>query len=559
MKLISIYAENFGPYKEFSFSPFDSLQLIQGKTGSGKSTIPDIVCWALFGITAKDGKADEVIPWWEPNAITHTVITLNHNGILYLIERWRSNNSSKNDLRYSIGEEDYKRGKNITETQCHINEAIGFSSHDYLMSSYFCEFSPTANFFLSDAKNKRKVFEGIVDLSFPVLVAEKSAEAKKKAKAELAAKKQNRDKLSGAVEQLIFSLKQAEIESCEWEKVKDKQIKELNIKYAEYESTRQDNIKRIQQQRDDWEEESRRSVKEMQEKLVNLNKIECELQDIEDQIKEAKKKKCPSCNTPIKYSNLMEKKLFINNNLTQLKSIKEKLGYKTLAVNPFESKLLMLEKDHNPFYSALKEQEKSENPYLYSIGNQKNTIEIKNKQLYEADTQVNNLIYYCSSLSQIYEFSFALRAKLLDQIITRIEDSTNTFLERHFDSEMRISFSVLDGDSIDVSITKNGNPCVYKQLSKGQRQLLKLCFATSVMQSTADNLGINFDTLWFDEALDGLDTELKLKAFSLFEEIQKVHQSVLIIEHSTEFSQLFFHKHFVTLDGDESSVSSTNA
>lgn len=54
MKVLTLEIEGFGPYREaqhVDFAAFDGegLFVITGKTGAGKSTILDAICFALYG------------------------------------------------------------------------------------------------------------------------------------------------------------------------------------------------------------------------------------------------------------------------------------------------------------------------------------------------------------------------------------------------------------------------------------------------------------------------------------------------------------------------------
>ncbi|WP_238842689.1 AAA family ATPase [Vagococcus hydrophili] len=73
MQPISLKLENFGPYENslIDFSNFyaQSLFLITGKTGAGKTTIFDGMCYALYGSTsgayAKEKKCAQILLKWE--------------------------------------------------------------------------------------------------------------------------------------------------------------------------------------------------------------------------------------------------------------------------------------------------------------------------------------------------------------------------------------------------------------------------------------------------------------------------------------------------------------
>jgi ABC-type lipoprotein export system ATPase subunit len=95
---------NFGSYKhlEFDFNS-NGLTLISGPTGSGKSTLCDIVPWILFGRTSKGGAVDEVRSWDAEEATTGTLM-------LHGISITRSR--KPNDLTI-----DGRRGKDLNDTQ----------------------------------------------------------------------------------------------------------------------------------------------------------------------------------------------------------------------------------------------------------------------------------------------------------------------------------------------------------------------------------------------------------------------------------------------------------
>jgi ABC-type multidrug transport system ATPase subunit len=74
------------------------------------------------------------------------------------------------------------------------------------------------------------------------------------------------------------------------------------------------------------------------------------------------------------------------------------------------------------------------------------------------------------------------------------------------------------------------------------------------MKAAANNVGLQFTSLFFDEALDGLDTDLKLKAFNLFESLAQTHETIFVIDHSPELQNLFHKKYYVILENDNSKL-----
>ena len=170
------------------------------------------------------------------------------------------------------------------------------------------------------------------------------------------------------------------------------------------------------------------------------------------------------------------------------------------------------------------------------------------------DASIASIEHKIASLTRLYDLSFELRGELLKKAVNQIQSDTNGYLEKYFDAEIRVFFSAEDLDNFDVIIQKSGFECSFKQLSKGQRQLLKLCFAVSIMAASANTAGIHFSNIFMDEALDGLDDDLKIKAFNLLSELESEHESVIIIDHAPAFQNLFSKRYHVTMDSDVSSI-----
>ncbi|KQR95794.1 MAG: SMC family ATPase [Microbacterium ginsengisoli] len=91
MKLHSLELEGFGPYRErqrVDFDAFDAdgLYLITGRTGAGKSSILDGVCFALFGAVPRYEAGDKRLrsDHSGPNDVTEVALEFSAAG-----ERWR--------------------------------------------------------------------------------------------------------------------------------------------------------------------------------------------------------------------------------------------------------------------------------------------------------------------------------------------------------------------------------------------------------------------------------------------------------------------------------------
>lgn len=173
MRITACTLQNFASYKELSFDfSNQGLTLIQGPTGSGKSTLMDAVPWTLFGVTAKGGSVSEVLSW--PGIyVTSGNITLDSGDT---VVRSRGPKASDNDLFIIDKNGDARRGKDMPDTQRLINSMLNMDAYLYLAGAYYHEFSQTAQFFTTTAKNRRLICEQLVDLSLATKLKDKLTE-----------------------------------------------------------------------------------------------------------------------------------------------------------------------------------------------------------------------------------------------------------------------------------------------------------------------------------------------------------------------------------------------
>jgi DNA repair exonuclease SbcCD ATPase subunit len=107
LKFTKLTIENFMAITSAEFVLNDrGLVLIQGanlddtsamSNGAGKSSIFDALCWALYGVTARDEAGDAIIND-KAGKGTRVVVEVNDNGHIYVIARHRKHKTHKNAL-----------------------------------------------------------------------------------------------------------------------------------------------------------------------------------------------------------------------------------------------------------------------------------------------------------------------------------------------------------------------------------------------------------------------------------------------------------------------------
>ena len=557
MKLRHCEAYNFGSYERLDFD-FSSpgLSLIYGRTGSGKSMLADLPCWTLYGITAKNAPADSVRSWQAPDQPTKSTLDVELQDGAISVTRIRGR-GNQNDLYWVESQSDEKRrGKDLLDTQRLLDSRLGVDSTLYLSACYFCDFSPSGSFFVDKAPARRELFEKIAPLELPVKISERASDAKKAAKKELEVLEIELAKILGKLEQLTEN--EADLKHL-YQGHEDKRLE--IVEYAAQIS-----------QLDDAIEDARKGLADMDAVRLKLHKAEESCQearfsfravcDKQKRLASIGDRECPLCMAPQKEQSKRHAELeeladaieIEKEHLSACEAKVSRLRENMQGEVILRDKLQKNQTQRAVLLSKSKESTDALNPHqsqLVKIGKDKHAANEKALALKQNCKHLEDKI---ARLARLYDLSFELRGALLKKAVKEIEVRTNGLLAEYFDAELRVAFSVDTGDNIEVVIQKAGFQCLFKQLSKGQRQLLKLCFSVSIMETTANAAGVSFGNVFMDEPTDGLDSALKVKAFSLFENIASRVTSVFIIEHASELQIMFSNKHYVSLDNDCSTV-----
>lgn len=536
MKLLKVEAINFGSYSHIEFDYTDKgLALIYGATGSGKSTLQDLAPWTIFGITAKDGNADDIRSWNDlTNPTQSTISLLTKDNVIMQVVRIRGK-SSQNDLYWTEGDNPDKiRGKDITETQKLLEARLGVSKELYIAAAYYNEFSPTGNFFSAKAKDRRELLENIANLEFPNTLSGKIVNGRKETRKAILSVSEELNKARGRSEELRRQKISSQREAESWSKNQERIIQDLKEQAESFEENKISIIKNLETLYLQEEANNKAAIEELENQILSLN----------DKLLTFKET-CPECGQPNKEYNEISIKL--DRSLNKLQNDNHKF------TNKHKYKLEAAKASVNTFDTQIQNKLSESNPFIASISRLENEVPISDKLVTRLTHQQKELEAKHKALDHLSELVATMRGELLKHTIKGIEKETNRYLEDYFDSEIRVQFE-LSSDNIEVSIKKDGFDCNFKQLSKGQRCLLKLCFSVSIMEVATSRLGLQFNVLSFDEALDGLDTSLKTKAFNLFSELEKRHETILVVEHNDSIISLFTLRYRVTLISNESQI-----
>ena len=563
MNVVHAEVRNFGSYKhlEFNFQNH-GLTLLAGPTGAGKSTLCDVIPWALFGVTAKNGLADDVRAWnaTEPTVAKITVMVGTQD-----IQVTRIRDPKANDLYFqkSNGFERI-RGKDLADTQRLLNEVLGLDSKLYLAGAYFHEFSQTASFFTAPAKVRRMLTEQLVDLSLPKRLAESAAAQKKELK-------KKGTELQDLHKEIRIHLKNSETQlakeqerGAHWVKEQELRIAKAELAKDNFLSAKRRQVKNLEKQSEDF----------VAQQLTSIARYEAELEDLEKQLEtdasftKARKSLdakiaalgedvCNECgakkhNTKrialTKEGHDLNLRMSEQNNVKRaIANVQKFIKLEKAKVNPYPELIAVAQNAPDSTVDQLATLIKETSSFIKTIHNTQNACKAHATDLEEVSELLVTQLQELSDVELLIDVLDTFRGTLVKKAILELESKTNDLLDRHFDAELRVRFEVSDADSLDVTITKDGNECSYPQLSKGQRQLLKLCFGVSVMKSVATQNAVKFEAIFLDEFADGCDEDIKRKAYALLQELALEYTSVFAIDHSEGLKSLFSNRYDIKL------------
>ncbi len=571
MKILSATVENFASYERLEFSFNDQgLTLISGPTGSGKSTLCDIIPWILFGVTAKNGAVDEIRSW-NSDEITRGGIRIDLGYDTLVVRRERG----PNDLWYILYKDPHypsgKRGKDLADTQKQINQLLNMSAETYLAGSYLHEFSQTAQFFTTSAKNRRVITEQLADLSMAKNLQEKSNEYKKELKLEIEGFTMKIALYKHNIDALEKNQKETRVRSSRWEELHKDHIFNISRKAKNFDISKRAKLDELAHQHSEHELKRQNTIDDISSEIAELERqlnpayyYTIRIEALNSRIAQCKNIVCTSCHTPLANTDIMvaTKELYqieqqqkaqiqVQNRIDGLYNRKTTVSQQN---NPYQKAMEDEEQRINTYVEQLEELKKDANPHEEILHLIASDLSITTILLAKLESESEDLRVELSDIALLQETIASFRSVLLERTIAFLQDTTNTLLNDHFDAEIRIVLSAQDADKIEVEIMKDGHIATYTQLSKGQRQLLKLCFGVSVMQAISNYNGTNFNCLFFDECLDGMDDVIKAKSFTLLEKLATNYESVFIVEHSEAIKSLFTNRYDVSLKDGSSEI-----
>lgn len=235
--------------------------------GSGKTTVWDAVCWALYGKTARGLKATNVVSW-SKKAKCGVTFVFDHGGERYEVFR----SQSPNKLELGVG-----GGARQSAEQSDIEAALGLGYDSFLYAVLFSQFRPA--FLDLKPTAKAELFSSILDLDYWDGLSKRATSRASELEGWLHDYKDDLAKNSGMIEQLEAMDFDAPVQ--EWEAQREKYLEGFR-------QSIQESKKRLVELEKE-EKEARKLVKSLEAAEKSALEVVAEVRDILKEFQEEKR------------------------------------------------------------------------------------------------------------------------------------------------------------------------------------------------------------------------------------------------------------------------------
>lgn len=606
INFIDVEIEGFGSIvkpTKFELDLGNTLSIIRGDVGSGKTSVPSALCWALFGKHLKEKASVEtweelkpenyrgtkVIVNFEKDGVNHSVIRCkSFKGKVTVGKNLKTNGSS--NLFFLIDGEIENNAKGKVNTQESIEKILGYSFDLFKNSIVFGQ--KMKRIIEESGPNKKKVFEEAFEVGFIEEAKTNTNTEKDKLQSAINNLTTEIDKLNDKIDNKEELLQSAIDNEDNFEKRKKQRLKELadNLKEVEDDLKHYNNVKKETAFDNTLNDKITAKIKELSKAKTNNQTIldlEAEIEDCKSDIKKHNKvinekpKLCPSCNQPLSdkgYKSMVASAKAAIQIIegTKEEASKELSKLKTINITKIESELENLKKKqilqnnnnqevsrNNEKLKTLTVKKTKIDSEIKSLKNE--TIKIKSN-VYKK--QIKRLTLKLKKLNKQYDLlvkdlevkqwlindplsNNGLKAYMFDNLLNKVNDRLD-------DYSKILGFQVEFGIDLDThrkdfyqAIMKEGIIIPYEDLSGGQKQLVDTSVAFAIHDVISELRPTNI--MFMDEPFESLGVnEIEVVA-ELVQEKAK-DKSLFLITHHQSFNPINVNEISVRLDENKNTI-----
>jgi len=520
------------------------------RNGTGKTTIVNSLCYAIYGNALTNIKKDNLINKINGKNMLVT-ISFEKDGVDYHIERGRKPNMLNffiNGQEQEDGEDSESQGDS-RETQKEIEKVFGMS-HD--MFKHLIALNTYTEPFLSmRANDQRMIIEQLLGITMLSEKADALKEQVKQTKDDIATENTRIETIKASNDRIAESITGLERKQSMWESTKQKSIDDLEKAIKQLANIDIDTEIENQRSLDEWN--TNKKERDNIESLVarQIATIEREQKTIAKQEKELallKEHKCHSCGQDIhdtKHDEMLKNK---TDQVAETQSTLDEHNEELVGLNEALSLLGELGDKPKVEYDTLEEalshrntleslQKELEtkrtetNPYVEQIE------ELKESAVQEIDWEaVNDL----NRVKEHQDFLLKLLTNKDSFVRKRIIDQNLAFLNQrltYYLAKIGLPHIVEFNNDLTVIITQLGQDLDFDNLSRGERNRLVLAMSWA-FRDVWENLYQSINLLFIDELVDsGMDTAGVESAIAVLKKMTREREkNVFLISHRDDLA-----------------------
>ena len=516
------------------------------RNGTGKTTIINALSYALYGEALTNIRRDNLINKTNGKGMI-TTVDFEIEGNEYRIERGRR----PNVLRFMINGQDAIDGEqqgDSRETQKEIEKVIGFPhnmfKHLIALNTYTEPFLAMKN---NDQRDMIEQLLGITELSRK---AEVLKERMRDTRDEIKQEEFRINAVEESNKRIEKNIQEIESRSKAWQSNKDNKLLEMGESIVELEKidieleiTNHKVIATLKEQntkKETLESELSRSQTSLQRSLAKV-------QELTSNMDSAKEGVCYACGQETahldeheNYMKDLDGKIFTeqeyyNETEKRVNDLNDELEqYTDLPERPdvfYNSKEQALEHKHNleTMKSQLVEKSEEINPYLEQIEGLKDSgiQEIKFDLMNELTNKQEHQEFLYKLLTSKDSF---IRRRIIDQNIMYLNHRLSHYLEK-----LGLPHDVKFANDLGVEITEYGRDLDFDNLSRGERNRLILGLSWS-FRDMYESLNRPMNLMCIDELVDsGMDTMGVENALAVLKRMNREQgKNIMLISHKEE-------------------------
>lgn len=534
MRINKISWKNFASYGDnlqtIEFSDNNNLWLLNGLNGSGKSTISDVLSFALFGKVEGKNKSEL------PNRINkklYTEIELLSKGHLIRIKR----GANPNIFMVSVNNDpiDFLNIDLQTYLEKELYE-IPYSIFNNLLVLSINDFK---SFLTMSPSDKKLIFDKLFGFSILNQMKDFTKIEKNKRKEQLLLKNNTLQTNLNTISRLETAIKEEEQRISQ---NNSHEIHQLQQKLAQLSSTllEYENIGRSKALAKQEQETIVKDKQLMKNNITqDINRVKIIVETYSNNVT------CPMC-----LSNLTDKSVLVENLKAQLETFYTNLNSVNSELSTLFADLEISSKDvqmYRDFYLNCKNQiseatQKIQQLELVKTSNTdkfrdmiKSTV-LDNLQLQEAINQIELDIKNDTMFEEMVSDG-GIKAMLIKQMIP-----TLNYELLELCNKVNFKYSLEFDDKLDVKLTKLGEAIPIKTLSTGEKKMADFICIITILKYIKFKYN-NFNLLFLDEIFSSIDSDkiyeitniLKLISDSLGLQVFVMHHAPLPSEYFDKF------------------------